>query len=699
MLQNPQLLEEQKTLVEQHKEHIKAIFDGTATADQVRVWFEWVVENRDAIIAEISKLTVKQIKETYKYNFHSTKKAGVVNEIVDTMLEYYVIAVPSKGWFILKDDPADHLRERLAKLTDQMIIDYAAERKAKQDAFVRALTDPQTLAEFNQFLHYRNYEDLTPKQTEAFDLLLAEKHLRDKQFEIGQRAQVDAIQLEDGITLEKRKDWHTKKECDIWLVKPTARVDRDVFKDLKEKAHRFGGRWNGWPRNDASKHGFLFYEEADADSFIDLQNGSGSALERYERIEDLRQDRAATRLQELADRTDGRADQSLAQERLTNTRRRVNMALSAEEDAHEEKRIASIFDSIGKSLEEGKLRILQYVRHGTQVATLDGRLRQAHETAVRKENGRYIERGERRAIRFEDIHHTEWPSPWLHASDGREILTTTKGKRGTKWDRQILQALINTSNETIKLNTSKKRSAVWNLLQYMPNTYQWNNIRERFINSQRLEKMGIDTLPILRAALREFFTFRVEKITRPDKIRLMELDLVGRKIAGFFATPPETADRMVELAGLESGLSICEPSAGNGRLADAISRSELATEVTLDVYEVSYTLREILEAKGYTVAGLDFLESTQTYDRFIMNPPFENDQDGQHVMHAYDHLNENGRIVAIVSMGITGRQTGLAPKFNEWLDEVGGYVEEKLPAGTFRDAGTNVPAQIIVIDK
>jgi len=49
-------------------------------------------------------------------------------------------------------------------------------------------------------------------------------------------------------------------------------------------------------------------------------------------------------------------------------------------------------------------------------------------------------------------------------------------------------------------------------------------------------------------------------------------------------------------------------------------------------------LRKILEVKGFNVVGNDFLEHKKSYDRIVMNPPFENFQDIDHVRHAYDLL-------------------------------------------------------------
>ena len=82
-----------------------------------------------------------------------------------------------------------------------------------------------------------------------------------------------------------------------------------------------------------------------------------------------------------------------------------------------------------------------------------------------------------------------------------------------------------------------------------------------------------------------------------------------------------------------------------------------------------------------------------------MNPPFENLQDVDHVMKAYNNLKDGGRIVAIMSESPFFRSDKKSTDFLEWLDTVGW--SEKLPEGSFKDAlkTTGVNTRIVVIDK
>ena len=52
------------------------------------------------------------------------------------------------------------------------------------------------------------------------------------------------------------------------------------------------------------------------------------------------------------------------------------------------------------------------------------------------------------------------------------------------------------------------------------------------------------------------------------------------------------------------------------------------------------------------LTGVAHRGSWSGYDRIIMNPPFSNRQDAEHVRHAYELLRPNGRIVAIMGEGV-----------------------------------------------
>ena len=212
--------------------------------------------------------------------------------------------------------------------------------------------------------------------------------------------------------------------------------------------------------------------------------------------------------------------------------------------------------------------------------------------------------------------------------------------------------------------------------------------------------LGIETPFEMRAALREFIGLQ-ERPAQADKVKELERKMIGRKNDGldFFPTPAATAQEMIDTAGIQEGMSVLEPSAGWGHIAEQIRD---VSGVAPEVIEMSSDRRELLEAKGFNVVGSDFMEATGKYDRIVMNPPFSDRRDAEHVQHAYTLLNPGGRIVSIMGEGVFFGQDNKAKAFREWLDSVSG-TSEKLAEGTFNDSSlpvnTGVNARMVVIDK
>lgn len=218
---------------------------------------------------------------------------------------------------------------------------------------------------------------------------------------------------------------------------------------------------------------------------------------------------------------------------------------------------------------------------------------------------------------------------------------------------------------------------------------------------QRLQRMGIQTPAEFRSALRELQNLRQER-AEPDRIKQLERSMVGRANDGldFFPTGAAATAAAIDAAEIQPGMEVLEPHAGMAHIADAIREQ---TGVEPDVGELSNARRELLEAKGYNLVSSDFLElQGKQYDRIVMNPPFSDGRDIQHVQHAYGLLKPGGRLVAIVGEGAFFQSNKRAEGFREWLDERGA-TNEKLPDGSFMDpslpVNTSVSARMVVIDK
>jgi hypothetical protein len=158
-------------------------------------------------------------------------------------------------------------------------------------------------------------------------------------------------------------------------------------------------------------------------------------------------------------------------------------------------------------------------------------------------------------------------------------------------------------------------------------------------------------------------------------------------VPNLFPTPPELADRMVEMAQIDDGMRILEPSAGTGNIVWAIARVVSLTTSTVHAVEINRGLSSRL-AKTFPdvlIWSADWLEwnGFPPVDRVVMNPPFDHGSDIAHILKGRDTLKPGGRLVALCANG---------PKQNEVLRPLADYWEE-LPAGTF-----GVRAVLLTID-
>lgn len=160
-------------------------------------------------------------------------------------------------------------------------------------------------------------------------------------------------------------------------------------------------------------------------------------------------------------------------------------------------------------------------------------------------------------------------------------------------------------------------------------------------------------------------------------------------------------------ANIEDGHRVLEPSAGTGRLIRAIGA--VAPRAAITAIEINTGLWDQLvrefQPDQWNVRPLlclDFLEydperADLPVDRIVMNPPFAKQADIRHVNHALRFLKPGGRLVAIMSAGVTFRQGQVATRFREMVEERGGFIEP-LPPGTFKESGTGVNTVLVVID-
>lgn len=172
----------------------------------------------------------------------------------------------------------------------------------------------------------------------------------------------------------------------------------------------------------------------------------------------------------------------------------------------------------------------------------------------------------------------------------------------------------------------------------------------------------------------------------------------------FFGTPSGLADTLVKYADLKKHDSILEPSAGQGAIINAIHR-KLPKNVVhyfelMDVNRIFLSKLENVQFEGenFLEFSNDYDGFHKTYDKIIANPPFSNNQDIEHIRNMYRVLSCGGRLVTIASKHWKLSNNKKETEFREWLDKVG-YAEEEIPAGAFKESGTNISTIILIIDK
>ena len=177
-----------------------------------------------------------------------------------------------------------------------------------------------------------------------------------------------------------------------------------------------------------------------------------------------------------------------------------------------------------------------------------------------------------------------------------------------------------------------------------------------------------------------------------------------KKFQAFF-TPPELADEMAQLANVR-GHSVLEPSAGSGNLVNALWKAGAeyvtAIEIQCDLIPTLDAITSTgVPGKGVATNALceDFLKVSNTwkFTRIVMNPPFTRGTDLKHIAHALTMLGAetpaDNRQCILVSLMAAG-------KSKEKLDDLCDgfeYQTKEVPAGTFKESGTNIATTILIV--
>ena len=178
-----------------------------------------------------------------------------------------------------------------------------------------------------------------------------------------------------------------------------------------------------------------------------------------------------------------------------------------------------------------------------------------------------------------------------------------------------------------------------------------------------------------------------------------KLNSRNREGVDYFPTPEPLGYKMMEWANMGEGDTVMEPSAGHGAIARYAPKGNQMVAI-----EPSQSLFAKLQLKAGGL-GRKFVNTifenydiSNKHDVVVMNPPFGTAGATAiaHLGKAFKHLEEGGRVVALIPRGSTDK------KFDKWIEGEKTAVmraEVELPDIVFKQAGTNVVCRVVVVDK
>lgn len=696
-------------------------------------------DDHDAIIAELNSMTMPNIKKmmgTYWAMTHNDYKKGqLVKAAYDGMMKQMLFSI-SDGAFVTTSGQSgvelgDYVIKQIEAVSNEKFNEIqekkAEQRKAEEAEAARrkeALGDPKTLQDFLAYARNKGngIESFTPEQLKRYDELVSENKLA--QLEQQRKAAAEVKAVNGDVPYQLAETIHTKLQEPRYVVQLTGeRMGKDAFKELATRARQLGGNYVNamQAKRYNTIDGFQFANVDDRNNFSKLLDGESVSREaNQQRQLEKKQDSRVTKLKEMADATEARADEVLNQSRKTNTAKRAADAARVMDNAYADQYSARLLRAIAEATESGDIQVLSNLSQKVQLDELDTIERQVlwnMPEAQREKFGQRDDRGNWRlkaTTKLDDIlFWAKYPVPEARADRLNRLADDMENVSGYKQAAKKIRSNTKKAqdNSLIQMTGRDWESAVAKIRDFArknKNEYIAENIAEMFKREDRLNRMGIDGPAMLRYVLRE--KAMIEQRISTDKpvetpvtklTKKVEETIRGNPNAyfDFFPTDNETlADQVIDEADIQPGMKVLEPNAGMGHLADKIKD----TGADLDVGEFAYTMSELLKAKGHNVVSGDFLEYNpgEIYDRIVMNPPFSNDSDVKHVTHALNMLKPGGRLVAITSSMAGDRSNSTNKNFREYLDAVGA-VERPNPDNSFKDSlnPTGVNTKTIIIDK
>jgi protein-L-isoaspartate O-methyltransferase len=696
---------------DEYKQFRRSFADGSLPYSEYQSQFARLCETQRAIVSELtSRFKAKELVviagRMGSWDANRSTKDENAESIYRKMLSSFVL--DGTVSYSMGERYEDAVKSKVQAVTPQEYASAFADRQAKAEEHTRALTNPETFFEFRTFLQSKSESDLTDEQLSRYDSLHADM-TRDRR--VAQvTTTVEQFKSEElgGIEFQIKEGYHDKRQCLVWIVQLSTRVERTSFDELNRKAKMLGGWFSSFKKTDA---GFQFLDEERAKRFTALLSGDADRSDVLEARKQRRELTASERLHELAEELAKRADEAIERSdaSLQNTTRRADIQAGVRGRAFLDQALARTMHSIAEALSRGEATYLDGIRHKTHVETLDTVLYLAKWTRIRAarlqdgistySHGSTLDRVEDEPMGPKDIRFAKYPTPEVYKRNLDELVVRCHGTRGVRQAAEKMRKRL--SREKDDFVTFRDDHDIEALSDFLGRAkgagLDVERIEQTLEKYRRLRRANITDVHELRSALREYLGHRAAA-RGDDPVRVAERELIGQKLPGFFPTPPAVIARMLEHSAIGPEHSVLEPSCGKGDIVDAIIAEH--PDAKLHAIERNHTLAEVLFAKGHEVEFGDFLEHEGSYDRVVMNPPFESGADMEHIRHAYSLLKPGGRLVSVISEGPFFRVDNKSVSFRDWLEEVDADVE-RLPDDAFTGVEafreTSVRTRLVII--
>lgn len=219
--------------------------------------------------------------------------------------------------------------------------------------------------------------------------------------------------------------------------------------------------------------------------------------------------------------------------------------------------------------------------------------------------------------------------------------------------------------------------------------YKNGNLHLWFLREDLVKKVNLALNQYYNAAIPDDHTPAKSDTIKDKKFALVVKDFSND--LNYFPTPDHVAEEMFRcVAG--SVVSVLDPSCGDGRILKMVQEK----------YPAASTTGIDIAPKWCEAIRCDFLKMNcvgKKYSHIIMNPPFSNDRAVVHVSHALDNwLDRDGQLIAILPASVEFSQKKIVVEFREKIRQIGA-VWQDLPAGAFRESGTNVNTIMVVVSR